>query len=308
MPSRSQLIRGLRSPKLFLRGANRLYHRRLNSREYNTRGIDIFDEDWDNLIVLDACRYDLFKEENDIDGVLESRESRGSSTQEWLRANFKNKKLFDTVYVTANPQYYYHKDTLNSELHKVDHVWQGEGWDKKYQTVLPEVTTNRALSVGENHPNKRLLVHYMQPHIPFLSEMVSELSEEEFLNPQEPSSWDDLMTGNLKIEPGEIWPAYRDTLNQTLPHVRKLINGLDGKSVVSADHGNMIGERASPFPIREWGHPRGIYTRELVKVPWLEIRRERRRIIPERPVDTDPTESVEDDVRARLRELGYVTE
>ena len=43
-------------------------------------GTHIMDEDWDNLIILDACRYDLFEEVNTIDGTLESRISLGSAS------------------------------------------------------------------------------------------------------------------------------------------------------------------------------------------------------------------------------------
>jgi len=40
----------------------------------------------------------------------------------------------------------------------------------------------------------------------------------------------------------------------------------------------MFGERASPIPIQEWGHPEGIWTDKLVKVPWLEVPYKERRI------------------------------
>jgi hypothetical protein len=38
------------------------------------------DEDWDTLLILDACRYDLFAEEVPFGGRLESRISLGSSS------------------------------------------------------------------------------------------------------------------------------------------------------------------------------------------------------------------------------------
>jgi len=42
------------------RRINTLYHSRLGSRIGNPQGIDIFGQDWDNLIILDARRYDEF--------------------------------------------------------------------------------------------------------------------------------------------------------------------------------------------------------------------------------------------------------
>lgn len=67
----------------------------------------------------------------------------------------------------------------------------------------------------------------------------------------------------------------------------------------------MLGERAWPVPIREWGHPRGIYTEELVKVPWLVIGSDSRPAIVAEEQTRD-REAVDQDVVAeRLRDLGY---
>lgn len=307
MYSAAQLRRGIRSPNLFLREVNRLYHRRLNAREYNTGGIDIFREYWDNLIVLDACRFDMFEQQSSVDGTLEARYSRGSSTREWLTANFTDRTLHDTVYVTANPQLYRHRELLNVSFHHVDHVWQTNGWDDRYQTVLPETTTEHALEAAERYPNKRLLIHYIQPHYPFLSVEGGQPFDNSqlFLRPDQPSSWNQIMTGELNASREEIWAAYRRTLEVTLPHVNRLIDTLGGKTVVTADHGNMVGERARPLPIAEWGHPRGVYTDELVKIPWCTVDGERREIVAEEPTTSE--QSVADDVVSeRLAKLGYV--
>src|SRR6056297_1717045 len=108
----SQLRRGLSTPSLFLREANRLYYRRMNRWSHNVNGIDIFSEDWDNFVILDACRYDIFRNQSELPGHLESRTSKGSSTVEFLKANFDGRDLRDTVYVTANPQLYWKRDII----------------------------------------------------------------------------------------------------------------------------------------------------------------------------------------------------
>jgi hypothetical protein len=46
------------------------------------KGIYVIDEDWDNLIVLDACRYDLFCEVSGLNA--EMKISRGSCTGDLL--------------------------------------------------------------------------------------------------------------------------------------------------------------------------------------------------------------------------------
>lgn len=86
---------------------HRLYKRFLSSffKFSNHRGIDIMKENWDYLIILDAARYDLFKESVKnfkIQGKLKKVESKGSATPEWLKKNFK-KDFYDIIYVSANP-------------------------------------------------------------------------------------------------------------------------------------------------------------------------------------------------------------
>jgi len=303
--------RGVRSPKLFLRELNRWYHRRLYRRDYNPAGIDIFAADWDNLVVLDACRYDLFEARHDLAGELQARRSRGSNTVEWLQANVQGRELLDTVYVTANPQLHRHRDELDVTFHAEVHVWQEIGWDEKHRTVLPETVTQYARDAAAAYPDKRLIVHYIQPHYPFLTERAHPFRDSQaFLRPDEPGSWQQVMTGNLTADRAEVWQAYSETLDRALPAVETLLDALNGRSVVTADHGNMVGDRARPIPVREWGHPGGIYTDELVRVPWLVVEGERRPIRAEPPADEatqggDATDVAETVVERRLEDLGY---
>ena len=65
---------------------------------FPVHGIKIMEEKWDYLIVLDACRYDYFKEYNNIlEGHLEKKLSCASCTYEWLEKNFSGKYFSDTV-------------------------------------------------------------------------------------------------------------------------------------------------------------------------------------------------------------------
>jgi hypothetical protein len=306
MSTLSRLRRGMSNPTFFLRYANRLYHRRLNSRQQNAAGTAIFEEDWDTLVILDACRYDMFEQHAELPGRLEHRYSKGSATTEFLRANIPGRDLRDTVYVTANPQFYQHQDELLVEFHEVINIWKEAGWDEEYHTVLPETVTEYAQDAVEEYPNKRLLVHYIQPHYPFIGSQ-TEFDKRQLVDTdgRERNVWYQLMTGTLDVDRETIWQLYANNLERVLPHVEELLTTVEGRTVVTADHGNMVGERAFPFPIREWGHPRGIYTEQLVRVPWLiHDNGPRRDIVAGQSEST--AEDVEDETVAdRLKHLGY---
>jgi hypothetical protein len=312
MNTLSRLSRAAKSPKLFVRYANRLYHRRFNRRRYNPGGIEVFAEDWDNLLILDACRYDMFERYSGLPGRLEHRHTRGTDTTEFLKANFDGRDLRDTVYVTANPQLYHNRDEIDAKLYRVIDIWREEGWNEEHGTVLPETVTEYAQRAAREHPNKRLVVHYIQPHYPFI-ESETEFDKRHLAAPdaggqgegKAENVWGQLMTGALDATPADIWQPYVSNLKRALPHVEELMRELGGRTVVTADHGNMIGERSFPIPIREWGHPRGIYTDQLVRVPWLiHDDGPRRDIVAGEPEST--TEDVEEETVAdRLKHLGY---
>lgn len=95
--------------------------------------------EWDNLIILDACRFEHFSKVNDISGKLEKVASLGSHTPEWMQENFSGRHG-DTVCVAGNP--YYSKAKLKemfgrNPFHYVEDVWD-YGWDEELGTVPPK--------------------------------------------------------------------------------------------------------------------------------------------------------------------------
>lgn len=304
MLSPARLRRGLESPNLILRKLNKLYFSQFGARTYNTSGVDVFGRDWDNLIILDACRYDLFERWSGLDGDLEQVTSRGASTTEFLDGNFSGRNLHDVVYVTANPQYFRHRGSIDCELHDVVNVWREDGWNEKYGTVLPETVEGFAATAAEKYDDKRLVVHYMQPHYPFLDAGTT-FDKGQLENPDNDAAfWRRIMTGKLSVNTDRLWALYEHNLEVVLKSVDQLLDSLDGKTVVTSDHGNMLGERSAPIPIREWGHPRGIHTPELVEVPWLVREGERREIVAETPKKATGQDA-DASVEQRLRDLGY---
>lgn len=288
----------------------RRYHSRFVRTLSSEPPTQVADEDWDVLVLLDGCRTDTFADLNTIDGELETRVSLGSQSWEFLRANFAGRSLHDTVYVSANPFTTRLDDgTFHARVSLLDE------WDETHQTVLPEAVTDAALVAADRFPNKRLVVHYMQPHYPFISQRGREMDVRGYNRDQRnretegPSVWKILREGldgyeNVTLQ--AVRAAYRENLEVVLPHVARIVSKVPGRTVVSADHGNLLGERLYPVPIREYGHPRGLFSPPLVRVPWLVAEADRRRrTTSDSPVGRDGTRPSDETVLRRLGALGY---
>lgn len=309
----------------------------LHQRFVDVEPTDVIAEDWDNLLLCDACRFDMLSARN-LDGELQERTSAGSHSWEFMEFNFAGRQLHDTVYVTANPHtYWLEKDVFHATVNLIEHRWNDE-----YGTVLPESVAEAAKTAHREYPDKRLIVHFMQPHFPFIGERGRKLRhggvnktgiathenaargsdgtgrnmtvgggemirdgdrERVWLDPVDTDIWTLVQYG--QIDSQAAIEAYKENLDVVLPHVTELLDALSGQSVVTADHGNLIGDRMWPIPLRGFGHPTGLYVPELVRVPWLVVQStDRRSLTSEPPVEGENIErEVIDD---RLRKLGYI--
>ncbi|MFB6152174.1 MAG: hypothetical protein ABEJ40_10245 [Haloarculaceae archaeon] len=132
----------------------------------------VFDADWDVLVVLDACRADLWAEVVGSDSdfpVGATRISPGGTSTEWLDAVFGERdpaELAGVGYVTANPYSESHVDA--SALAHCEEVWR-YAWDDDLGTVPPRPVTDAAIRAWRARDLDRLVVHYMQPHFPSLA-------------------------------------------------------------------------------------------------------------------------------------------
>ena len=228
-----------------------IYYKKIKGND----GIYVLEENWDNLIILDACRYDVLKEVLGKD--IDYRISRGSTTREWVRENFPDEKYDDIVYVAANP--WVHK-VSGISFHKLIPVWR-DGWDEELGTVHPKTTTEFALKAIKRYPDKRFIVHYLQPHAPYIVD--NDISTKHVNHVREFVR--QLETG--KLDPVKVWDVYKRNLEATLPYVYELIEALSGTTVVSSDHGELFGKRVLFYTFA--AHPWGLRVPELVKVPWV---------------------------------------
>jgi hypothetical protein len=132
-------------------------------------------ESWDYLIILDACRYDYFERvhEKYVRGRLSKKISPGSCTNDWLAGTFEGYHD-DIVYISSNPQISSKSRAYGflggEHFCRVYDVWR-DGWDKAKGTVRPETVTQAAIDIlsKNNIEGKRVIIHYMQPHAPYLS-------------------------------------------------------------------------------------------------------------------------------------------
>lgn len=217
------------------------------------------DIDWDVLLVLDACRWDVWR---DTYGHGRPVTSPASCTLDWLPHAIDHLDDGNTVCVTANPTHAKHYDSAFA-----DH--RHEVWVDRWQqyngipTVSPRDTTEAALDAWDG--DRRLYVHYIQPHGPYpWSDPPIPLTR---ANPEAhvghvdmPDDYDDeLVTAPSRafdtfdwLTPNLLREAYDRNLawvyDALLPFKRR---AGDHTVVVTSDHGEWLCDGDG----REYGHP-----------------------------------------------------
>lgn len=101
--------------------------------EYRKPGVDIYDLEWDLLVILDACRVDVLNEVSSeydfLPDSVSSISSVGRLSEEWIDTTFSQAsvgEVSETAYITGNP----HTDRLldPSDFTLLDEVWR-YNWD-----------------------------------------------------------------------------------------------------------------------------------------------------------------------------------
>lgn len=254
---------------------------------------------WDYLIILDDCRYDFFEEISSeyFSGSLKKVESEGSETIEWLKKTFPD--TYDITYISGNP-FVNSKGVEAEGYNATDHfkkivdVWDF-GWDDNKGTVPPEEMVTASLN--EEMDTQKCIIHFIQPHRPFLSE--EDPHSLGLRKKIQERTWKTRLRGWLSNKLSSIigkektryiswlifgtdfrayekilseWGAkkilnlYEDNLKKALESVSFLVKNLNGRIIITADHGESFGEEGI------WGHPRNSKNPSLINVPWLEIK------------------------------------
>jgi hypothetical protein len=256
-------------------------------------------DNWDVLIIVDACRHDLFTEvddEYDCIDETESRTSVASCTWKWLpelidRADKED--LSNTAYITGNPQ---SQNFVSGEFGYVDEVWQ-YAWDDSSGTVLPRPVTDRAISHWRSEDAcERMIVHYLPPHVPFVnSDRSPELSQNNFRDSDTEVYDDWVLAARGERDVDAVWADYRANLRLVLNDVSILSENVDANEMrITSDHGNAVGEYGI------YGHP-DLPLHELREVPWAKVTANDEET--HQPAEYD--REGESDIEEKLAALGY---
>lgn len=281
-------------------------------------GTNVYEREWDVLIILDACRVDALQavaSEFDFIDHIGSMWSLGSTSHEWMAKTFSEEwldEIANTTYLTGNgfaqrtfidgePPVHENNPFLSfPAFSTVDDgafkllkgVWD-VGHDSRLGNVPPRYITDRAIELGRDESAERFIVHYNQPHTPYLADA---LATGDAPAPFESKPFPMLRSGDVSRD--RILKAYLDNLRLVLGEVELLLNNLDTERVaISADHGEAFGEWG------QYGHPNASPLPVVKKVPWAETTAS----------DTNthtPAEEAQGattDVKEHLADLGYRT-
>lgn len=262
-------------------------------------GKPIWDEAWDVMLILDACRVDtMIQAASDFDFIesVESRYSRGSESGEWMSYNFDSRlfreELAETVYVTGNTK------TVNfgdiDHFQHVDEVWR-YAWNDEWGTIEAEVITDRAIQASRSLEPDRLLVHYLQPHFPLVPPAVEDLKVSKNLFD---ADWEAIRQ-DPTITKSMLQTASLANLRYVLDSVDRLLKNIDAdRVIISADHANLFGEwRGGGL----YGHPPNTPIPLLKRVPWVET--DAANTAREEPTTEASVET--GDIEDKLAALGY---
>lgn len=240
-----------------------------------TSGVDVPSEDWNYLFILDACRYDMFHEENQLKGELERASSKGSMTAEFLNRNFAGQSHDDIVYVTANPRV---DIRLAGTFHRLISVWVDE-WSDEKGIVPASRMVDYCIDAIDTYQDKRIIFHFLEPHLSTVGESVgveNTYSLCKILNgivaKQFPTNSPWLLYQEGEIGRDDIWQMQKERFHDGLSAIEEILPHCDGRTVITSDHGNCYNEELHPYlPLRVYEHPPKQNHPGVREIPWFTV-------------------------------------
>jgi hypothetical protein len=293
-------------------------------------GTNVFDREWDVLIILDTCRVDALRavspEYDFLDNIGEIK-SVGGATPEWIARTFDMDRLHqiqNTAYLSGTAQLrgvldeklpasrsiaeshiaYKLLSSFNSvdidDLAHVEYLFKheppGEEGPLGHKEGLtpPRYVTDRGISVNREQDHDRVILHYMQPHSPYVANAIA---EERDLLDHEPRPLAYLReTGGHEL----VWETYLDELRYVLDEVELLLDNIDAERVaITADHGEAFGEYGI------YGHQIGSLHPKIRNVPWATTTASDTNTYTPSIEELDEAAETEQTTEEMLEALGY---
>jgi hypothetical protein len=195
----------------------------------------------------------------------------GGNTDEFIEKNFSTGNWSDVTYVSGCSKLKSRKFRAltarnpDETFDDVIRVYENE-WNQNLGTVTAESVYEAAienLDVAE-----RGIVHFMQPHNPFIGDFdlghdvagMGSPDEKQFRN-----VW--VLGESQKLNSDTIVKAYESNIDYVIRFVDKLIADLDGKFLITSDHGELLGDDGL------YGHSYGSTAKKVREVPVDKIER-----------------------------------
>lgn len=307
-------------------------------------GTNVFERDWDVLVVLDACRVDALQKFVSVYPWLDSvgsLRSVGSMSAEWMLKTFTEPYLDEIARTALVSRNVWSERVLVDRLHEHDNDPANRNYDmirrgypnwtpvtgdafEHYERVepvanqdqrlhpestsIPQIVTDRAISVGRNADIDRLVVWYRMPHLNFFADAVdwdpdmsldalmSGLESTRQLKPEEKSA-QPVKDGDVSRE--RMRKLYLKNLHLVLSYVDVLLKNIDADDVViSADHSEGFGDTV-------WKHPYAYPFAPIRTVPWVRTSATDERTYTSRYDELQQT-PLPEERKEMLKDMGYI--
>jgi hypothetical protein len=306
----SAIYGAVRDPKKINEEVKYIYEKfKFRSKYRDRKSKNPLKQDYDNLIILDACRYDMLREFTPFDNDVEYRILKSSNSIEFSENYINGNKFFDTVLVSANPYTTQAGAGSFSECYSPKFE-KPNYWSKYFD---PEAVYELSLEAYQEHTDKKMVVHFMQPHAPYYGEKAELLRDKLKKDGYKFFSWNKHISPNNNeyvlanlldaaqeklITKDDLKEVYVENLSIALNYVKKLNEYIDGKTIVTADHGELLKWRV--------GHGPNMDVEGLKKVPWQVLGHDDRRDVSKSVPDKNNHKvTINSDIDERLTALGY---
>jgi len=221
---------------------------------------ELYKTDWQTMIILDACRYDVFSEvyKDYFDGKLIKAETKSTSTDRWYKRYWMGEHK-DKCLISMNP--IYKREKIELGFGKIVEAWPG------FEPIIA-IDKYRELEWGG-----KVVIHLIPPHIPFLSARGKKVQGMAACRYEGHASHTITAYGRAGH-----WDTVKEIYRENAEHALQVLKDnwiFKGPVVITADHGELLGEG------NFYGHGLGQEAQEraefpelkriLTTVPWFEV-------------------------------------